>query len=123
MANGTADGQGGVSNWWRCGFTVLVSPEKCTRDLAGFSRAAEFRGPSARSHVLQSCSPSVATGKGANSQQQLLRPGHSRCAVSENAAQLSCTQKNLPLIQGQTPGEDGLVWTTLKQEAGLSEHA
>lgn len=77
-------------------------------------------------HVLMSyspCSPSVATGKGANSQQQLLRPGHSRCAVSENSAQLSCTQKNLPLIQGQTPGEDGLVWTTLKQEAGLSEHA
>lgn len=69
------------------------------------------------------CSPSVVTGKGANSQQQPLRPGHSRCAVSENAAQLSRTQKNLPLTQGQTSAEDGLVWTTLKQEAGLFEHA
>lgn len=77
-------------------------------------------------HVLMSYSPSsppVVTGKGANLQQQPLRPGHSKCAVSKNAAHISCTQKNLPLTQGQTSAEDGLVWTTLKQEAGLSEHA
>lgn len=76
-------------------------------------------------HVLMSYSPSstVVTGKRANLQQQPLRPGHSKCAVSNNASQISCTQKNLPLTQGQTSAEDGLVWTTLKQEAGLFEHA
>lgn len=118
MADGTADGRGGVSDQWRPRFTVFVrnATEKFIR-LGRFSPGFQSFGVSL--HILVSYSPfppSRITGKGVNSQQQQPWPRHSRCAGGENPTQLSRTQKNLLLTWSQIPVEDGPVWTTLKGE-------